>query len=151
MTAFLLVQTFYWLALSTWFGGILFVAIAAPVIMQVTRDAEPLLPKVLSVNLENQHGSLLAGEIVGSILRKMASIQIGCAAILLITLILQWFVMDISTTNKFHGVLRICFFVGAVAVHFYDRFVIWPKVWRHRQEYLDHADEPEVANPAREQ
>src|SRR5688500_14105663 len=130
MNAFLLVQTFFWLAISTWFGGALFIALAAPVIMRVTRGAEPLLPTVLSVNLDNQHGSLLAGEIVGSILKKMASVQLGCAIILFLMLLLQWLVMDLSVRNKIHAVIRSTLFVGATGLFIYDRWVIWPKVWK---------------------
>jgi len=33
----------------------------------------------------------------------------------------------------------------------YDWRVVWPKVWKYRQEYLEHADEPDVANPALDQ
>jgi hypothetical protein len=29
--------------------------------------------------------------------------------------------------------------------------VVWPEIWRHRQQFIDHADEPEVANPAKDQ
>jgi hypothetical protein len=151
MSAFLLVQTFFWLALSTWFGGVLFVALAAPIIMRVTRESDLILPKVLSVNLENQHASLLAGEIVGGILKKLAGIQMGCAVVLFLTLLLQWFVMDRRMENKLHAIIRACLFVGAVAILVYDRRAIWPRVWKYRQEYLDHADEPELANPAKEQ
>ena len=33
----------------------------------------------------------------------------------------------------------------------YDWRAVWPKVWKFRQEYIDHADEPDVANPAKDQ
>jgi len=33
----------------------------------------------------------------------------------------------------------------------YDWLFVWPQIDRHRQQYIDHADEPDVANPAREQ
>ena len=58
---FQLVQIVYWLALATWFGGVLFVAIAAPAVFRTVRENNPVLPHVLSVNLEGQHGTLLAG------------------------------------------------------------------------------------------
>jgi hypothetical protein len=151
MNAFQLVQTFFWLAISTWFGGILFVALAAPIIMRVLQDANPLLPEVLSVNLDKQHSSLLAGEIVGNILKKMVGIQLGCVIVLLLTLLLQWLVMDLSTPNKIHAIIRATLFAGAAGLFIYDRWYIWPKVWKFRQEYIDHADEPEVANPAKDQ
>ena len=32
----------------------------------------------------------------------------------------------------------------------YDWQVLSPRIFKHRQEYIDHADEPEMANPAKE-
>lgn len=151
MTAFQLVQTLYWLALSTWFGGVLFVAVAAPIIFRTVREWNPILPTVLAVNLEKQHGSLLAGAVVGSILRMVSTIAMGCAGVLLIMLVAQWLLMDRSVGNVVHGVLRSVFFVGAVVFTLYDRYVTWPKVWKYREEFIAHADEPEVANPAKDQ
>ena len=40
----LLVQIVYWLALSTWFGGVLFVALSAPVVFNTVRENNPILP-----------------------------------------------------------------------------------------------------------
>lgn len=151
MTAFQLVQTFYWLALSTWFGGVLFVAVAAPIIFRTVRDANPILPNVLSVNLENQHASLLAGSIVGNILRVLSGVQLGCATVVLLMLISQWLVMDLSTRNVLAGIIRSTLFVGAVVFVLYDRYIVWPKVWKWRDEYIQHADEPDVANPAKDE
>ena len=79
---FQLVQIVYWLALSTWFGGVLFVAMAAPVIFRTVRENNPVLPHVLSVNLEGQHGTLLAGSIVGSLLARLAWVQLACGGII---------------------------------------------------------------------
>jgi hypothetical protein len=151
MSAFMLVQTFYWLALATWFGGVLFIAVSAPVILRTVRESKVILPNVLSVNLEDQHGSLLSGHIVGNILRKFASMQFGCAGILLAALALQWLVMDLSTANKLHAIIRSSIFIAALVLAIYHRWMIWPKVWKHRQEYVEHADEPDLANPANEQ
>jgi hypothetical protein len=150
MIPFLVVQTFYWLALSTWWGGAFFVAIMAPVIFRTVRDENPILPTVLSVNLENQHGSLLSGAIVGNILQTLSNIQFVCAAVIFIMLIGHWFVMQIGGINTWLGVLRSTVFVAAVGLAAYDRFIVWPKTWKFRQEYIDHADEPEIANPAKD-
>jgi hypothetical protein len=130
---------------------VLFVAIAAPIIFRTVREANPILPTVLSVNLENQHASLLAGQIVGNILRRLSVVQLACAGVLLLMLVAQWLVMDRSTGNILHGILRSVFYVGAVGLAVYDRYVIWPKVWKYREEYIAHADEPELANPAKDQ
>src|SRR5271169_6492435 len=133
MTIFQLVQTLYWLALSTWFGGVLFIAMAAPVIFRTIRQANPMLPHVLSVNLENEHGSLLAGSIVGDLLRMLSPMQLGCAAAILVTLICQWLVMDRSWMGVCHGVIRSALFVAAVVLVVYDRRFVWPKAWKFRQ------------------
>ena len=52
--AFHFVQMLFWVSLSTWFGGVLFVAAASRVIFQTIRESDPLLPTVLSVNLTDR-------------------------------------------------------------------------------------------------
>ncbi|MGH7214757.1 MAG: hypothetical protein ACREIT_08335 [Tepidisphaeraceae bacterium] len=146
------VQILYWLALSTWFGGVLFVAVAAPIIFRVIREANPILPHVLRTNLEGQHGTLLAGSIVGEILQTLTRVGLACAAGLLLALVLQVALLDLSNrSNLVFLILRGAFFIGAVVFTVYDWRVVWPRTIKHRQEYIDHADEPDVANPAREQ
>jgi hypothetical protein len=146
---FIFMQMAYWLALSSWFGGVLFVAASAPIIFRTIRQSDPLLPTVLSVNLEGQHSTLLANTIVGNLLAMLFKVEIGCAALLLITVIAQWFTLDLHD-----GYVRTCcavrsiLLLTAISVALYDSQVIWPRVQQSRQEYLDHADEPEIANPA---
>ncbi len=149
--AFHLIQILYWLALSTWFGGVLFVAVAAPIVFRTVRELNPVLPGVLSVNLENQHGTLLAGSIVGNLLGALVRVEIACAAVLLLTIGAQWFFVDRSGTNVIAPIVRSALLLAAVVLVVYDWRVVWPKVWKYRQEYIDHADEPEVANPAKDQ
>ena len=45
-------------------------------------------------------------------------------------------------------VVRTSLWVAALGLLVYDWRVAWPRMWRDRQEYIDHADEPDVANPA---
>src|SRR3954470_7472612 len=87
---FQFVQILYWLALSTWFGGVLFVAVSAPIILRTVRESDPLLPTVLAVNLEGQHGTLLAGSIVGRLVQVFAWLELACCAVLLLALIAHW-------------------------------------------------------------
>ena len=146
-----LIQIFYWLALSTWFGGVLFVALAAPVIFNTVRESNPILPTVLSVNLENQHSTLLAGSIVGNLIERLTRIEYACAAALLLTLTAQWaLIRPMAGTNFISALLRSALYVGAVAMIVYHARVLWPRMIAKRQTYLDHADEPDVANPAKE-
>jgi len=145
------IQIAYWLALSTWFGSVLFIAIAAPIIFRTIREANPILPTVLSVNLEGQHGTLLAGTIVGNLLNMLSHIQLLCAAVLLLAIIAQWFYIDRSGAEIIAPILRSAMYLAAVALVLYDRRVVWPRIQIFRQQYIDHADEPDIANPAKEQ
>lgn len=151
MTVTQLILTIYWLGLATWFGGALFIGLSAPVIFRTIREAKPLLPEVLSVNLENEHGSLLAGSIVGNLLRMLSTVQFICAAALLLTLVGQWALMDLDNWMRiWPAVIRSSLFVVAVLLLAYDRWYVLPRAWLYRQEYIDNADQPELANPAKE-
>ncbi len=149
--AFLCVQFFYWLALATWFGGVLFVTIAAPIIFRTIRESDPTLPTVLSVNLEGQHGTLLAGSIVANLLATLVRIQLACAAALIVTFIAHWLMLSKVPGQLELLILRTILFLVALVLLVYDWRVVSPRIFRFRQEYIDHADEPEVANPAKDQ
>jgi hypothetical protein len=150
LTLYQLVQIVYWLALSTWFGAVMFIALAAPIIFRTVREANPVLPNVLSVNLEGQHATLLAGSVVGSLLSRLAMVQLACAAALVVTGIAQVFVADMTDRNLLVALLRLGLCAAAAGVVAFDRFVMWPRITRSRAEYVEHADEPEVANPAKD-
>lgn len=147
--AVICIQFFYWLSLATWFGGVLFVAVAAPVIFQTIRENDPTLPTVLSVNLEGQHGTLLAGSIVANLLTTLLRIQLVCAATLALTLIAQWILL--VHVQPFLTIVRSALYLAAVVLLIYDWRIVSPQIYKYRQEYIDHADEPEVANPAKDQ
>ncbi|MGH7179022.1 MAG: hypothetical protein ACREJC_16715, partial [Tepidisphaeraceae bacterium] len=148
---FQLIQTLYWLALSTWFGGVLFIAIAAPIVFRTMREFNPTIPTILSVNLENQHGTLLAGSIVANLLGVLLWLELACAGALGLTILGQWFFVDRSGASLVSAILRTAMYAAAVGMLVYDRWFVWPKVWKFRQEYIDNADNPDVANPAKDQ
>lgn len=150
MLGYQLIQIIFWLALSTWFGAALFIAVSAPIIFRTVRENNPVLPMVLSVNLEGQHSTLLAGSIVGNLLSRLATLQLICAGAVLVMSILQVFFADMSGRNFAVAMLRILVGLLAAGVVAYDRFMIWPRIVKSREEYVDHADEPEVANPAKD-
>ena len=148
---FQLVQIVYWLALATWFGGVLFVAIAAPVIFRTVRDANPVLPHVLSVNLEGQHGTLLAGSVVGNLLVRIGPVQVICAGALLLATGAHFKLANIDGANRTAAVIRTALIIAAGGLAAFDAWVVWPQIWRHREQFIEHADEPDVANPALDQ
>jgi hypothetical protein len=149
---FQLVQFLYWLALATWFGGALFITIASRIIFKTVQDNNPILPHVLSVNLEGQHGTLLAGTIMGNILTTFYRIEVGCCGVLIVTMAAQCFFIDVhDPAVMLPTIVRAALLIGAGAVVVYDWRYIWPRMWRYRQEFLDNADEPDKANPAKDQ
>jgi hypothetical protein len=149
--AFPLVQTLYWIALSTWFGGVLFIAIAAPIIFRTVKDANPILPTVLSVNLEGQHAALLAGTIVANLIAQLVLIELLCALALLPGVVGHWLLTDTSQQYWILPLVRTAMYVALVAFILYDWRVLWPKINKFRNQYIDNADDPDVANPANDQ
>lgn len=144
---FQLVQILYWLSLATWFGGVLFILVAAPIIQRTVRDNGPILPTVLSVNLEGQHGTLLAGTIVANLLAMLVRVQLLCAAGVFLSIIAHWLTIDPARYWADH-LIRSALYVGVVVLLLYDWRRVGPRMMEHRQTYIDHADEPDVANPA---
>ena len=142
------IQIAYWLALSTWFGSVLFIAVTWPVIFSTVRDANPVLPTVLSVNLEGQHGSLLAGTIIANVISRLTRYQFICAGALLITIAIQ---LHDRWQDWSSGMPRLILYIAAVGLLVYDWRFIEPKIQEQRKQYLDHADEPELANAARQE
>ena len=149
---FELVQIVYWAALATWFGGVLFMAIGGRVIFSTVEENKPYLTGVLSVNLEGQHGTLLAGTIVGNLMSYYIQVELLCAGGLIVTTFMQYFLVDLRDSSVLiDTILRSLLLMGATTALVYDWRVLWPKIWQFRQEFLDHADEPEKANPALDQ
>ena len=148
---FQLVQTVYWLALSVWFGGAMFIGVAVQTIHRTVRENDPVLPHVLSVNLEGQHSTLLAGTIVGKLISVLARIEIICAAVVLVALGSQWFLVDLSDPwVKASAFVRSALGLAATGLVIYDGWILWPKIMKARQTFIENADDPDKANPASE-
>jgi hypothetical protein len=63
----------------------------------------------------------------------------------------QWFFIDRNGSNLVLALVRGALYTAATGLLIYDWRIVWPRVQKYRQEYIDHADEPEVANPAKDQ
>lgn len=145
---FTFVQIFYWLALATWFGAVLFVTMAPPIILRTVRESNPILPGVLSVNLDGQHGTLLSQSIVARLMGPLHRIEVACAIALLVTIVGQWLILRPTGVQVTDPAIRSVLFAAAAGFLVYDWRFVWPRMWKHRQLYLDNADNPDVANPA---
>lgn len=151
LTLFQFLQTVYWVGLSTWFGTGLFIAVAAPIIFRVTREHDPTLPMVLSVNLEQQHSTLLASSIVAKIMQTTTRLALVCAIAILVGLLGQWFIARPAGNNLLQAALRTAMFILATIVLVYDWRIVSPRLFAFRQTYIDQADNPEIANHAKDQ
>lgn len=143
-----LISILYWLSLATWFGSAVFLAVAAPTILRTVREHDPLLPTVLSVNLERQHGTLLAGDIIRTLLISLTRLAYLCAAGLLIALIGEWVVVGRGGRDWVLPLVRSSLFIAAAVLMIYDARFVRPRIEEARRTFVDHADEPDVANPA---
>ena len=148
---FIVVQILFWIALSTWFGAVLFVAVAPRIIQKTVRESNPILPTVLSVNLEGQHGTLLAGTVVAALTLPLQKLELVCSGLLLLAIIGQWVVLAPTGSSTVLPIMRTAMYFAATVLLIYDWRVVWPRILSFRQQYLDHVDEPEVANPALDQ
>lgn len=144
---FQLVQIVYWLALATWFGAVAFLAIAWPIVVRTLRQRNPVLPDVLSVNIDGQHGVLLSGEIISAVQAALSRIELGCAIALLLAFIGQFFVTDFRGEG-ITMILRAALYLGALGFYLYQWLSVWPAVQRFRTEFVENADDPEKANVA---
>ncbi|MEL7238746.1 MAG: hypothetical protein AAGK78_07775, partial [Planctomycetota bacterium] len=140
-----------WLALAIWFGGGVFIAIAAPIIFRTVRDADPTLPRVLSVNLDTQHATLLGGEIVSKLLTGLGKITVACAIAMFLALAGMWGVAILESADLDRSVdtgallVQTVLFVAATVVAFYSAFNVRQKAQQSRELYIADADDPEQA------
>jgi hypothetical protein len=117
-------------------------------IIRTVREHDPLLPTVLSVNLERQHAALLAGSIVRNLLASLTRLSYLCAGGLLIALIGEWIFVARGGLDLVLPLLRSALFIAAAVFMIYDARFVRPKIEEARRTFVDHADEPDVANPA---
>lgn len=141
-----LIDAIYWLTLSAWFGAVLVSAMIPPIIHKTINDADPTLPLVLSVNLDKQHSILLAGGVVSEILKMLFRLEAICALVFLPALVGKWFMVDVTGPNVIMPLMVTALYLISVAFVLYGWRVVYPKVIRHRERYIENADDPDIAN-----
>jgi hypothetical protein len=154
MTGFRIVQGFYWLGLGTWFGAMLMLVIAAAVTFKTVRAHQPTIG-VAPYNdpmLAEHHSSILAGGIVGNVLRALSTLQIICAVIVVTAVVLQCTVFADRLAGPVWGaanLLRIALIAVPIVVVAVDRLHITPTVWQHRAVMYDPGQPAESRAQAR--
>ncbi len=143
-----LVLACFWIALSVWLGGVLFIAMATPIIHMTCSEADPTIANIRSVNLEEQHGTLLAGTIMGRLLKQLGTVQLICAGICLISLMALAAAGNLN--DRVTDALRALLLLAATGLALWERFTLSPRLMAARDEFVLYADEPELANPAKD-
>lgn len=145
-----LINIVYWLALSIWFGGSVFIAIAAPIIFTELAEQDPTLPRVLSVNLDGEHATLLGGELVSKLLDGLWRVTVFCLIALAVTLVSQWVLIILQRDSLGPAIVRTSLLIAAGGVAYFNATRVRPRATTLRSSYVDAADDPEKAEPLRE-
>ena len=142
------IQILYWLVLSIWFGGVVFVVLAAPAVFRAVGQRELRLPDITAAALRGEHQTLVAGDVVAGLLQRLGQIQLLCLGAMLPLLLATTFFMTSSLQWLTLGEKALLYALSAGVV-LYDRWKRFPITLRARQRYIEHADEPEVADLAK--
>lgn len=146
---FRLVQGCYWLALGTWVGALVMLAIAAAVTFRTVRDYQPLLqkPPYNQPALADRAVPILAGGVVGNMLRALAVLQIICAAVVGTCIGLQstlWRDQLEGGAAGWPNLVRVGLLALAVSALAVDQRWITPRIWAHREVMFDPDETAEV-------
>ncbi|HQY88502.1 MAG TPA: hypothetical protein PK402_07575 [Tepidisphaeraceae bacterium] len=147
---FQLLQTIYWIGLSSWFGSAVFLLLIVGTIFAVMRDQDPTLPKVLSVNIDGDHGVLLSIHLFTKLARVMTTFGFACAGAVLIGLAGQFVFGERAGPRFIDLIVRVGLMIASLGVMIYDRFVVTPKLASAIASYIDQADDPEATRENRE-
>ncbi len=141
-----LVLVLYWLSLSTWFGGVLFIAMAVPVIVRTMKESDD------ASGLDEDRRVLLTGTVIENLFAALVRIEALCAGVLLILIIAQWILIGLhGGAVLITGIIRSAVFLGAAILTIYQWRVLEPRAVKLRRELVASVDNPEALDPARRQ
>ncbi|HVX85166.1 MAG TPA: hypothetical protein VH253_10160 [Phycisphaerae bacterium] len=117
--------TAWWLGLAAYFGGMLALAVAAPVLFHTTRAQHISMPGIASPPLDM--GNETGGEIFGNILNAFAYVEVVALLLLLVGLLGK-----LRAGTRVSHVLAVLYAVLALTV-LVDLGYVRPKVWNTRE------------------
>lgn len=140
-----LVWAAYHLALGTWFGAMVMLVIAAAITFKTVAAYQPTLSTPPWGELSDLETApkyplsvrILAGGIVGNVLKGLAVVQAICAVLVVLCAALQWAFG--WTGGGWANLARMGLLAVPIVVLVADVTVISPRVWRHRQVMYDPA------------
>jgi len=138
----------YWLVLSIWVGSTIYVACAAPVVFRVMRRREVRLPDLQSNALREEHGTLLAGEVVGALLGRVGQVHVICMVAALPLLVLQCLYVR-GSGEWLSMCVKIALYATASFMILRDWRKRFPATLEARAAYIENADDPEKGEQAK--
>lgn len=127
----------HFLALGTWFGAILMLAISAAMTFQTVRTYQPTLdlPPYNQPELASRSDAILAGAIVGRSLQGLKWVQIICATLVVVTLAVQMTAFRsylLKSRTSLLNITRLGLLAIPVIVLLVDILWITPSIWEYR-------------------
>lgn len=127
----------YWLALGTWLGAMIMLALAAAATFHVSREMNVTVPllEYAPSHLAGRDAEVLGGNIVGRMIDHLSVLQMVCAVLIFITLLFQLTVFRATLhlrAGSAGNVLRVLLLVAALGLLKADRIYINPAVHEHR-------------------
>ncbi len=134
----------YHLFLGTWFGAMVMLVVAAGITFATVRQYQPTIgiePYRELTEIESQPKyplpvRILAGGIVGNVLKGLVVVQTLCAVVVVICLAVQWICFP---GPRWADALRTLLIVAPIVVLAVDVTVLSPRVWRERSVMYDPA------------
>ncbi len=139
-------NTVYWLALTIWVSVLVAAAIAAATTFTVlpnlglTLDAFSALPAA-------DHGRIAAGKVMEPIFTLVDVVQAGAAAVVLLTVVVQWLAFRCSL-RRFANVVRVAAITIAAGLFAWRAATLSPAMNRELRGYWSAAEAGEVAQAA---
>lgn len=154
LAVFRLTQGVYWLSLGAWFGAVVMLVIAAAITFGTVRQFHPALglEPYNHPSLVDRAAPILAGSVVGNMLKGLALIQSVCAASVIGCVVLQCTVFREHIQGGMRGwpnLLRVVLIAGPIAILAADRLVLTPRVWEQRNAMYDQNTSDEARSTAK--
>jgi len=148
--AFRLTQGFYSLFLGLWVGAMVMLAVSAGITFKTVREYKPLITVApyRDATLIGKAEVILAGGIVGQMLRGLAVISGVCAAVVAVCLVLQYTCFRNRLAhggNSWLAATRIVLLLLPMAVIGWNEVYLTPTIHRERAAMYD----PEQGEDAR--
>jgi hypothetical protein len=130
-----LVNGVYWLGLGAWLGALVMLAVAAAITFKTTRQVSPLLvqPEYNLPESAGQGSNILAGLIVGNVIKGLAAVQVICAVLVFAGVAAQgWTARQAIKAWPKLNRLRVGLLIVPLAALAVSMGYIMPRMWEER-------------------